>query len=932
MKKKVLAVMLAIVLVAAGVQTLDIKKNVSASTTEKASTISLNDFDAYYSNDLGATVDNNLLPVKTTDYWSVDGEGIITDNQSVWWNGYDNMWPNVSALVYNAKKYKDFTFSFEFKTVYRGDEGKDNWDYRYGAMIGFGADIVDGKLIGWNGEKTGTWFKPANNYMRMHGSFCNKNNDTDQLKVQWDQWKTCNLANDNWHTMKLVVNTYEDIMQIYVDDVLFWSEQPLSPGSWYDGGYVLLASNNGGTQFKNIQINEIAPDFSRYDSFYSENIGCDRENPKDLTMVDATGYWTENNGTIKRKAVTRTDAADDLEMAELFLNEKEYTNFEIEADVTIGTSGWKRTYIGFGAAKGRHFQQADGGMAIYFESPGVKEDNVDKTWIGWSGNIKNDNGKYDTGVNWGKDAVNSYALDTSAPIHIKMTVKDRVATIYVGDSAKPTYISVPYWYKGGHIFFASNSTGATYSNIKVTELQGTESEDTDSPLYQKSALFIGDSISFGANDNPGDPTGYAWGGRIGEKNDMEWINASHSGATLAQNTVGIPTIEEQLNLDCLQNKDLDYIITEGGINDAMKNAEIGICPLGNITPYFDSEMDKTTFAGALENLFKILTSKYPKARIGYIVTFNIDWISADETNPYFDLAKQICDKWNISYLDLRDDTILDNAMFKTQLADGCHPSPLGYETLTPIIEKWMKTLEVNEKYTISIDNREIELVKKNELYTLPDIAQYGYYYNGKMYKPGAAVKVTSNMDFTSVNELSVTFDANGKAGIKLDGAATPDGKTTSGIRYQATVRAKTVTGDDAMKAVDSDAISEGMLITANDIYQNYGSELDITSTYTVINIPNRGWYDKDGIGTAYSPQVGTYCGAIVNIVESNYIRDFIAKAYVTVNYTDGETITVYSDMSQPRNIRYIANAIIDNNALKNYREVEQEMIKKFAGK
>ena len=53
---------------------------------------------------------------------------------------------------------------------------------------------------------------------------------------------------------------------------------------------------------------------------------------------------------------------------------------------------------------------------------------------------------------------------------------------------------------------------------------------------------------------------------------------------------------------------------------------------------------------------------------------------------------------------------------------------------------------------------------------------------------------------------------------------------------------------------------------------------------------------------------------------------------MTITYTDGETITIYSNMSQPRNIRYIANAIIDNNELGNYSQEEQATIQKFAGK
>lgn len=102
----------------------------------------------------------------------------------------------------------------------------------------------------------------------------------------------------------------------------------------------------------------------------------------------------------------------------------------------------------------------------------------------------------------------------------KMIVKDRAVTIYVDDKETPTKFSIPYWYKGGYIYLASNATGAKFSNITIKEISGTISEDTESPLYKKSSLFIGDSIRYGAGADLVNPVGYSWGGIIGEKNEM----------------------------------------------------------------------------------------------------------------------------------------------------------------------------------------------------------------------------------------------------------------------------------------------------------------------------------------------------------------------------------------------------------------------------
>jgi hypothetical protein len=187
-------------------------------------------------------------------------------------------------------------------------------------------------------------------------------------------------------------------------------------------------------------------------------------------------------------------------------------------------------------------------------------------------------------------------------------------------------------------------------------------------------------------------------------------------------------------------------------------------------------------------------------------------------------------------------------------------------------------------YNVSVDGVE-ETVEEGKEYTLPSTAQYGYYADNAMYKAGATVTVESDMTFTSVNELSITT-AKG-AGIRIEGSA--------GIRFQAKI---TTDNEDAL---NSTAITEGMLITANDLYENLGNNtLDLTSTYTVKNIVNSGWYNN---------QLGTYCGSIVGINEANYIRKFIARAYVTINYQDGSAVTYYSGMTDVRSIQYVAQAI-----------------------
>lgn len=186
-----------------------------------------------------------------------------------------------------------------------------------------------------------------------------------------------------------------------------------------------------------------------------------------------------------------------------------------------------------------------------------------------------------------------------------------------------------------------------------------------------------------------------------------------------------------------------------------------------------------------------------------------------------------------------------------------------------------------EDYKVTVDNEEVSVVDNKV--TLGDAA-YGYFCDGKMYAPNSEVTVEADMAFTSVKELSVSM-ANG-AGIRYIG--------TAGIRFQSSIVS------DNMDAVASDAITEGTLITASDIYEAKGTDLTLTSDYTKLDVVNSGWYKNN---------TGTYCGSICNVVESNYIRNFTARAYVTINYVNSDAVTVYSDMGPVRSISQVATAV-----------------------
>ena len=150
----------------------------------------------------------------------------------------------------------------------------------------------------------------------------------------------------------------------------------------------------------------------------------------------------------------------------------------------------------------------------------------------------------------------------------------------------------------------------------------------------------------------------------------------------------------------------DYVILHGGINDGMDSI-----PVGTMTDSTDvADFDITTFAGALEELFA-RTQEYfgDTAQIGYIVNYQTPlsvWGGeTQDMSEYVEVALPICDKWNVSYLDLYDDQDFNQNVLKVStkdnLSDYLHPTDSGYDLLAPKIGAWMETLAQDDDSSLA---------------------------------------------------------------------------------------------------------------------------------------------------------------------------------------------------------------------------------------
>lgn len=219
---------------------------------------------------------------------------------------------------------------------------------------------------------------------------------------------------------------------------------------------------------------------------------------------------------------------------------------------------------------------------------------------------------------------------------------------------------------------------------------------TKNPLENTHIGFVGDSIAYGTNWEGG------YAKLLSEKNNLTAYNEARGGSTIVR---GVPWNEETTAsrpsiidlIDSLPD-DLDYVIMEGGLNDYWAHVEMGTT----------DSTDEYTFAGALNGMFNKAKSKYPYAKLGFVITHNAFTYNAEPYyEEYYQMIKTICDLQGVPYLDLYSQNNTQTGVnvkdseqklkyFGSQGApegDGVHPNQLGYEEIYFLpMNDWLKTL------------------------------------------------------------------------------------------------------------------------------------------------------------------------------------------------------------------------------------------------
>lgn len=227
-------------------------------------------------------------------------------------------------------------------------------------------------------------------------------------------------------------------------------------------------------------------------------------------------------------------------------------------------------------------------------------------------------------------------------------------------------------------------------------------------LFDKSVIWDGDSIC--AADNDSEYGG--WPGRIAMVNRMRFKNYAIAGGTIAENTgTNVHSVSATVDTMISEFPDADYVIIEGGTNDAdILGADgIGTFDVDDFSAEYIAALDKDTFSGALESIFYRLVTQMKGKHIGYLIPQKMGHteVLVTRRRTYFDRAIDICKKWGIPCLDLwnglyfnwrlaahwdQSMTSAENEAAGNLYMDGQHLTTTGYAIQSPIITEWIKTI------------------------------------------------------------------------------------------------------------------------------------------------------------------------------------------------------------------------------------------------
>ncbi|MEL6160082.1 MAG: GDSL-type esterase/lipase family protein [Cyanobacteria bacterium J06627_32] len=205
--------------------------------------------------------------------------------------------------------------------------------------------------------------------------------------------------------------------------------------------------------------------------------------------------------------------------------------------------------------------------------------------------------------------------------------------------------------------------------------------------YAKKVVAIGDSLIYGYGDSEG-------GGWV-ERLRLQWMNPDQPGPILYNLGVrgdGVKQVSNRLAREfCdrgeLRHRTPDILVLSFGTNDSARAGR----------PGGRAVTDPQTFEQSVAQLLQQASKLCPVYFVGMVPVnetampfANILHYSHSEQRRYRDITRQLCETYQIEYLDLFEQWMQQGESWICDhlCTDGIHPNSLGYRTILNTVKAW----------------------------------------------------------------------------------------------------------------------------------------------------------------------------------------------------------------------------------------------------
>lgn len=374
----------------------------------------------------------------------------------------------------------------------------------------------------------------------------------------------------------------------------------------------------------------------------------------------------------------------------------------------------------------------------------------------------------------------------------------------------------------------------------------------------------GDSVAKGVGTNVLGNDYYSYCNYVTEKHNMNTVNKSVSGTTLAKQKDKKGEKKSILERVKEMKGDYDVVLLEGGFNDLFQNIEIG-----EVTDINDKSgiYNEYTTAGALESICYFINENYKDSIKLFVICHTIS--NNKNQHLYWDTIRQILNKWEIEYVDISTETDFYNVndeittqyfKYKKTVDRGDAIHPLAYanqKIYGPLVSKKLNTIAQKE-YKIEFAQEDIQICTMENYSQLPELTTYD--------EDTTLVWSSDNPNVAAVDENGiVTSRAVGTAVIR---ATAEDGNTAE---YSLDVR---------MKALDLQLDKKVINLKTGESYHLK------TSSFTGIIPHNKTFKSTDDKVATVSVQDGVITANTAGTVVISCKASNGVKAECTVIVTD----------------------------------------------